>query len=103
MCNSFNNIHKKTIIVSEGGQSSTDVNIRKIAATAMNLNATSVIIAHNHPQGVAAPSGADIEAVRVIKKIFKPLDLTLLDSLIISDDSAYSMANHNKFAYLFDY
>ena len=52
---------------------------------------------------VAAPSGADIEAVRVIKKIFKPLDLTLLDSLIISDDSAYSMANHNKFAYLFDY
>ena len=95
--------HKKTIIVSEGGQSSTDVNIRKIAATAMNLNATSVIIAHNHPQGVAAPSGADIEAVRVIKKIFKPLDLTLLDSLIISDDSAYSMANHNKFAYLFDY
>ncbi len=95
--------HKKTIIVSEGGQSSTDVNIRKIAATAMNLNATSVIIAHNYPQGVAAPSGADIEAVRVIKKIFKPLDLTLLDSLIISDDSAYSMANHNKFAYLFDY
>ena len=54
--------HKKTIIVSEGGQSSTDVNIRKIAATAMNLNATSVIIAHNHPQGVAAPSGADIQA-----------------------------------------
>lgn len=69
----------------------------------MNLNATSVIIAHNHPQGVAAPSSADVESVREIKKIFKSLDITLVDSVIISDDSAYSMANHGKFAYLFDY
>lgn len=95
--------HKKTIIVSEGGQSSTEINIRKIASTAMNLNATSVIIAHNHPQGVAAPSASDVESVREMKKIFKKLDLLLVDSIIISDDSAYSMANHGKFAYLFDY
>ncbi len=95
--------HKKTIIVSEGGHKNTPVDIRKIANVAMNLNATSVIIAHNHPQGVAAPSSADIEVVREMKKIFKNLDLVLVDSVIVSDNNAYSMAAHTKFAYLFDY
>ena len=90
-------------IVFVGGVNSVHVEMPAIFQRLLMSNSSQFIIAHNHPQGVAAPSGADIEAVRVIKKIFKPLDLTLLDSLIISDDSAYSMANHNKFAYLFDY
>lgn len=94
---------KKFFVVSEGSIGSTDVNLRKIAGMAINVNASSVIIAHNHPAGVAAPSAGDVEAVRVIVNTLRKLDIVLCDSIIVAGENYYSMADHQKFAYLFDY
>lgn len=94
---------KKSFVVSEGSIGSTDVNLRKIAGMAINVNASSVIIAHNHPAGVAAPSSGDVEAVRVIVNTLRKLDIVLCDSIIVAGENYYSMADHQKFAHLFDY
>lgn len=94
---------KKSFVVSEGSIGSTDVNLRKIAGMAINVNASSVIIAHNHPAGVAAPSAGDVEAVRVTANTLRKLDIVLCDSIIVAGENYYSMADHQKFAHLFDY
>lgn len=94
---------KKSFVVSEGGIGSTDVNLRKIAGTVINTNSSSVIIAHNHPAGVAAPSAGDVEAVRVIVNTLRKLDIILCDSIIVSGENYYSMADHSKFRSLFNY
>lgn len=93
---------KKTEIISEGGISKTDVYLRKIVNSALGCNATRIVIAHNHPSGVAAPSAADIDAVRQMVKMFDKLELQLCDSIIVAGQNYFSMADHKKFAYLFD-
>lgn len=93
---------KHAIILNEGTESHTDVSLRKVISTAINLNTPNIIIAHNHPSGVAAPSRQDVEVVRAIIKTFKKLDLVLCDSIVTSGENYYSMAAHSKFSYMFE-
>ncbi|WFL76128.1 JAB domain-containing protein [Altererythrobacter arenosus] len=64
---------------------------REIFAEALAARASGLIIAHNHPSGHCKPSRADIEATRKLSDIARALDIELLDHLIITDASAYSM------------
>ena len=50
----------------EGTPDQTNMDSRQIAATALSLNATAVVLAHNHVSGVALPSDADISATRYL-------------------------------------
>lgn len=93
---------KKTFVVSEGDISSAEIDIKKIVSCVVNTNSTSVIIAHNHPAGVAAPSGKDIEAVRAMSNTLHKLNIRFVDSVIVSGDDYYSMATKGKYTYLFD-
>ena len=93
---------KQTAVISEGSSTRTEVSYRKIINCALNYNTPNIIIAHNHPSGVAAPSANDIEAVRQLIRTLSKLDLKLVDSIIVTNDNYYSMASKSKFAYLFD-
>ena len=64
---------------------------RVIAQRALELNAAAVILAHNHPSGVAEPSMADQSITRRIKEALGLLDIRLLDHFVIGD-RAMSMA-----------
>ncbi|MEG1551155.1 MAG: DNA repair protein RadC [Oscillospiraceae bacterium] len=92
---------KKTFSVSEGSINSTDVNIRKIAGTVINTNSSAIIVAHNHPAGVAAPSLGDVEATRNLVMTLKKLDIQVNDHFIIAGSDYFSMAHSNKFRELF--
>ena len=86
--------------VSRGGMNSTVADIRVIAQVALQSMATSVIIAHNHPSGSTKPSEADKAITGKIKRGLATLDITLLDHLIITTDSFYSLADEGDLCFV---
>lgn len=67
---------------------------REIAKRAMELNAAAVILAHNHPSGVAEPSMADKEITKVIRQALNVLDVRVLDHLVVGAQEVYSFADN---------
>ena len=76
--------------VSQGGVQGTVVDHRLIAKRALELLATQVIIAHNHPSGSAEASSQDIALTNRISEALALFDIRLLDHLIISRSSEFS-------------
>jgi len=70
----------------------TSVYPREVVKEALAINAAAVILAHNHPSGVAEPSQADERITRRLKSALDLVDIRLLDHLIIGDGQATSLA-----------
>jgi len=70
----------------------TSVYPREVVKEALAVNAAAVILAHNHPSGVAEPSQADERITKRLKSALELVDIRLLDHLIIGDGSATSLA-----------
>lgn len=68
----------------------TPVYPREILARALALNASAVILVHNHPSGDPKPSEADIKLTDELSKILKISDITVYDHLIIGKSGIYS-------------
>jgi DNA repair protein RadC len=79
--------------VSSGGISGTSVDLRMIFAAALNANAVSLIMIHNHPSGQVKPSAADRQITRKVKEAGKIMDITLMDHLIITPETYYSFVD----------
>jgi len=82
-------------IIHRGSVNSTDISLRKILETAFTYNATKVILAHNHPSGIALPSVEDIETTKYIRDALKILSIKLVDHIIVADGDFVSMADTN--------
>ena len=80
------NIVIGTLNVFSGGLNSTIVDVRIIVATALNIMATGIIIAHNHPSGNLQPSKEDILLTKKLKTALEFMDINLLDHFIISPE-----------------
>ena len=78
--------------VGQGGTNSTAISIRKIVETAIGVNASTVVLAHNHPSGLAVPSPEDIQTTRRISQALKAVDIVLADHIIVADDDYVSIA-----------
>lgn len=65
---------------------------REVVKQALQHNAAAVILAHNHPSGVAEPSQADIHITRRIKAALDLVDIRVLDHIIIGDHEPSSLA-----------
>lgn len=77
--------------VGEGGVNSAGIPIRKIVEMALKANATSVILAHNHPSGLAIPSGEDIQTTRRVAMALDAVEIVLADHIIVADNDWISM------------
>ena len=88
---------KKMITV--GTIKSTQIDHRRIIKEAMLTNATAIILFHNHPSGTPVPSVADINETNKLRKACDIFDISLLDHIILTDESYYSFAEEtqNKF------
>ena len=60
---------------------------------ALTYNATYVIIAHNHPSGIALPSREDIDTTIRIREALAGVDVELVDHIIVADDDFVSVAD----------
>ena len=71
----------------------TSVYPREVVKQALAVNAAAVILAHNHPSGVAEPSQADERITRRLQSALELVDIRLLDHLVIGDGSSVSLAS----------
>ncbi|MFT5501955.1 MAG: DNA repair protein RadC [Woeseiaceae bacterium] len=71
----------------------TSVYPREVVKQALAVNAAAIILAHNHPSGVAEPSQADERITRRVKSALELVDIRLLDHLVIGDCTSTSLAS----------
>jgi DNA repair protein RadC len=92
LLNRANKVIRK-VNISEGGISGTVVDPKKIFKISLDSHASSIILGHNHPSGVVTPSEADCRITKKLRDAGAMLEVTVLDHLIIGDDSYYSFAD----------
>lgn len=85
-------------LLGEGSVNSAAVPIRRIVEHALNMNASTVILAHNHPSGVALPSIDDVQTTRMLANALQAVDVLLADHIVFSDDEFISMYQSNYFS-----
>ncbi|WP_128330626.1 DNA repair protein RadC [Apibacter sp. HY039] len=85
----------RTEKISQGGITGTVVDSRLIFKMALELNAVSLIISHNHPSGNIHPSKSDLDITKNIKEAGNLLNIKLVDHLIITQTSYYSFADEH--------
>ncbi len=90
-----------TTRVFTGSVNSTQFSMRGAVQQLLRDNATMVVMAHNHPNGHAFPSNADIETTRRFAKLLKDLGIKLIDHLIISEDDYVSLSQTRDIADIF--
>lgn len=69
---------------------------REVVKHALKHNAAAVILAHNHPSGIAEPSQADIQITRRIQSALELVDIRVLDHIIVGDADTTSLAQLGK-------
>ena len=74
-----------------GSIGSVNLSVRRVVEIAMGLNATMVVLAHNHPTGIAVPSQEDVETTRRLAAALDLVEVRLMDHLIVADDDYISL------------
>ena len=75
----------------EGSVNYASVPIRRCVEMALEDGATSVILAHNHPSGLAVPSNDDIATTRRLAMALSAVEIQLVDHIVVADDDYVSM------------
>lgn len=76
----------KLSVACDGNVNSARFSPRDVAATAMAVNASSVVVAHNHPGGEAIPSSDDIDTTRALENVLSMVGVELVEHYVIADD-----------------
>lgn len=82
--------------ISQGGLSSTQVDVRCILREALLKRATAMVLVHNHPSGSCRPSADDDRLTQAVATAAKTLNLRLLDHIVVTDGSYYSYVDEGK-------
>lgn len=76
----------------EGTINGASVHAREVVRRVLHHNAAAIIVAHNHPSGVAEPSQADISVTRRLKDALALVEVRLLDHLVIGNGECTSLS-----------
>lgn len=76
----------------EGSVNTASISVRKVVETALAANATTVVLAHNHPSGIAVPSEEDIQTTQRIAAALSAVEVYLADHIVVADGDYVSMA-----------
>ncbi len=77
--------------IEHGSVNSAHIPIRRLVQEALQANATTVVLAHNHPSGVAMPSREDVALTETLYHTLKALDIFLDDHIIVANDNYRSL------------
>ena len=75
----------------EGSVNSAGISVRRIVETALGVGATTVVLAHNHPSGIALPSPEDIQTTYRVAAALNAVEIALADHIVVADDDYVSM------------
>lgn len=79
--------------LSSGSANMTSASVRQVVEQALRCGASAVILAHNHPSGIALPSRADQQMTQQVVDALAPLGIRLLDHIVVADGDFVSMAD----------
>ena len=85
--------------ISEGSLSEVSAYPRMVMETALNYNAHSVLLCHNHPGGTCAPSPEDVSSTIQLQRLLNGVGILVLDHIIVAGDRTYSMIQHGDIDY----
>ena len=77
--------------IGEGSVNTASISVRKVVETALSANATTVVLAHNHPSGIAVPSNEDIQTTRRIAAALSAVEIHLADHIVVAEGDYVSM------------
>lgn len=77
--------------VGEGSINSAGVPVRRIVEMALGVNASTVVLAHNHPSGLAIPSSEDLQTTLRVAAALDTVDIALADHIIVADGDFVSL------------
>lgn len=83
--------------VGEGSVNSAAVPIRRIVEMALGANATSVVLAHNHPSGIALPSAEDVHTTQRLAAALEAVEIQLVDHIVVADEDYVSHVQSGLF------
>lgn len=83
--------------INEGGTTCAAIPLRRVVEAALASNAVSVILAHNHPSGLAIPSREDVLTTRRVAAALAAVDIRLADHIVVADDEFVSMLQSNYY------
>ena len=78
-------------MVGEGSVNSTAVSVRRIVEMALEAGATSVVLAHNHPSGIAVPSDEDVATTMRVAMALSAVEIVRGDHIVVADDDYVSL------------
>ena len=77
--------------IGEGSVNAASISVRKVVEAAISSGATSVVLAHNHPSGVALPSADDVQTTRRIAAALSAVEVRLIDHIVVAEGDFISM------------
>ena len=80
--------------IAEGNNSSVNINMRRVVENALHCHASAVILAHNHPSGVALPSPDDNTTTLAVYDALRTVDIFLIDHIIVADGDFVSLSDN---------
>ena len=84
----------ESVLVAEGTVDETPIYPRKIVEIALKYHATSIVLVHNHPGGSLLPSEQDIKSTKKIISVLEPINIEVLDHIIVSGNEYYSFVEN---------
>ncbi len=88
-------------VIGEGDIHCVDISPRNVLDVVLRTGASGVVMAHNHPSGLALPSKEDLNATIQIKQLLSNINVRLLDHVIVCDDDYVSLASSGDFKNIF--
>ncbi len=86
----------REVMLHEGTVNEVSVHPRTVVETALRSNASQVILAHNHPNGMLEPSANDIAYTRRLTVALSAIGIQIIDHIIVSGEETYSFAREGR-------
>ncbi len=83
--------------IAEGTVTATEISTRKVVEAAVNSGAVSVILSHNHPDGVQMQSADDVRVTQKLSRALAVLDVVLIDHVIVAGNNYLSLAQNGLY------
>ena len=87
------NVLLSDALIAHGETAKVDIPLRRVVALALQMNASALIAAHNHPSGDAQPSESDRLLTKDMIVATRPLKIKVLDHVIVGENEFYSFAD----------
>ena len=84
------------ILMGEGSVNCSSFTVRNVAELALRKHAAAVVLAHNHPRGLAIPSGADIDVTQAVETALESVGVPFLEHMIVTENNCAPILRHRK-------